>query len=113
MTQQKQRLQWVALSAAYLLWLVHRVFYGQPSEIFKGIAEDKGKMPADLTRREWAVMLPILALIVWIGIYPKPMLERIEPAVRNVVVQYHSAVKTHLASLDNAGRTQPNREAAQ
>jgi len=103
----------VILSAAYLLWLVHRVFYGQPSEIFKGIAEDKGKMPADLTRREWAVMLPILGLIVWIGVYPRPMLERIEPAVRSVVVQYHSAVESHLAGLDSGGRMQPNRETAQ
>ena len=99
----------VILSAVYLLWLVHRVFYGPPSEKLKRIAEEAGEMPRDLTRREWAVMLPILALIIWIGVYPKPMLERIEPAVNSVVTQYYSAINTHLASAES-GDMKPNGE---
>ena len=102
----------VVLSAVYLLWLVHRVFYGPPSEKLKRIAEEAGEMPRDLTRREWAVMLPILALIIWIGVYPKPMLERIEPAVNSVVTQYYSAINTHLASVES-GDMKPNGKTGQ
>jgi NADH-quinone oxidoreductase subunit M len=46
----------------------------------------------DLTVREGLVMAPLLGLIVFLGVYPKPMLERIEPAVSRLVahVEAHS-----------------------
>ena len=39
----------------------------------------------DMTWREGLVMAPLLALIVFLGVYPKPMLDRIEPAVARLV----------------------------
>jgi len=46
----------------------------------------------DLTRREWAVMLPILGMIIMLGVYPQPFLKRIEPSVTTLVNNYREAV---------------------
>jgi NADH-quinone oxidoreductase subunit M len=67
----------VILAALYLLWAFQRVFHGEPDE-------DNATMP-DLTWREGLVMAPLLALIVFLGVYPKPMLDRIQPSVTRLV----------------------------
>jgi len=74
----------VILAALYLLWAYQRVFHGEPDE-------DNAAFP-DLTWREGLVMAPLVGLIVFLGVYPKPMLERIEPAVDRLVahVEDHS-----------------------
>jgi len=83
----------VILSAIYMLWLVHRVFFGPPAVAISGGEEtDTVSKLLDLTRREWAVMLPILAMIVMLGVYPQPFLKRIEPSVNNLVNTYREAV---------------------
>jgi NADH-quinone oxidoreductase subunit M len=68
----------VILAALYLLWAYQRVFHGEPDEANKGFGE--------LRLREGLVMAPLIALIVFLGIYPKPVLDRIEPAVNRLVV---------------------------
>ena len=83
----------VILSAVYLLWLVQRVFYGMPSDQLKAAAEKGGKMSKDLSRREWAVLLPIVAMMIWIGVYPRPLLSRIEPSVEALVSEYRAATE--------------------
>ena len=83
----------VILSAIYLLWLVHRVFFGPPAVALSGIGETgEGPGLPDLTRREWAVMLPILGMIIMLGVYPQPFLKRIEPSVTTLVNTYRQAV---------------------
>ena len=74
----------VILAAVYLLWAYQRVFHGEPDE-------DNADMP-DMTWREGLVMAPLLGLIVFLGVYPKPMLDRIEPAVEQLVghIEEHS-----------------------
>jgi NADH-quinone oxidoreductase subunit M len=67
----------VILAALYLLWAYQRVFHGEPDD-------DNAGTP-DLTWREGLVMAPLLGLIVFLGVYPKPMLDRIEPAVSRLV----------------------------
>ena len=57
----------VILSACYMLWLYQRVFYGKASE---GVAHHM----YDLTSREWAAILPLLALMVWMGTYTQSFL---------------------------------------
>jgi NADH-quinone oxidoreductase subunit M len=69
----------VIFAAIYLLWAYQRVFHG-PAE--GGNAEMK-----DLNKWEVFVMLPLLAAIFFIGIYPRPVLERIEPSV-NVLIEH-------------------------
>jgi NADH-quinone oxidoreductase subunit M len=67
----------VILAALYLLWAYQRVFHGEPSDDNTGFAE--------LRWREGLVLLPLIGLIVFIGVYPKPLLDRIEPSVDKLV----------------------------
>ncbi len=67
----------VILAALYMLWAYQRVFHGEPDE-------DNRSFP-ELRLREAAVLLPFIGIIVFTGIYPKPMLDRIEPAVESLL----------------------------
>jgi NADH-quinone oxidoreductase subunit M len=67
----------VILAALYLLWAYQRVFHGEPDE-------ENADMP-DLSWREGLVMAPLLGLIVFLGVYPQPMLDRIQPSVDRLV----------------------------
>jgi NADH-quinone oxidoreductase subunit M len=72
------------LSSLYLLWAYQRTFHGMPDE--------KNSRFPDLRPHEWAVMAPIVALIVFLGVYPKPVLERIEPSVEKVLCHVQDEV---------------------
>ncbi len=67
----------VILAALYLLWAYQRTFHGTP--------EGANATMPDMSRRELAIMAPLLAAIVFLGVYPKPVLERIEPAVDRLI----------------------------
>ncbi|MDQ3145867.1 MAG: NADH-quinone oxidoreductase subunit M [Actinomycetota bacterium] len=74
----------VILAAVYLLWAYQRVFHGE--------ADEENLATPDLTWREGLVMAPLLAGIVFLGVYPTPVLERMEPAVQRLIdhVDEHS-----------------------
>jgi NADH-quinone oxidoreductase subunit M len=74
----------VILAAVYLLWAYQRVFHGTPDEA--------NAATADLSWREGLVMAPLLAGILFLGVYPKPMLDRIEPSVDRLIshVEQHT-----------------------
>lgn len=74
----------VILAALYLLWAYQRSFHG-PAE------GDNATMP-DLKLSEMLGILPLLVLIVFLGVYPKPVLERIEPAVDNLIAHIEAKV---------------------
>ncbi|HUW03178.1 MAG TPA: NADH-quinone oxidoreductase subunit M [Acidimicrobiales bacterium] len=74
----------VILAALYLLWAYQRVFHGEPDEA-------NADMP-DMHGRELLALSPLLVLIVFMGIYPKPMLERMAPAVDSLIA--HVEVNT-------------------
>lgn len=69
----------VILAALYLLWAYQRVFHGEPDEANSTFRE--------LRLREGMVLLPFIGLIVFCGIYPKPMLDRIEPSAKALLVR--------------------------
>lgn len=69
----------VILAALYLLWAYQRVFHGEPDE--------PNKHFPDIKLREALVLAPFIALIVFCGLYPKPMLDRIEPAVDSLLTR--------------------------
>ena len=87
----------VILAALYLLWAYQRVFHG-PAE---GDNEDM----ADLSPWEGLVMFPLLAGIVFLGLYPKPMLERMEPAVDRLVAHVERNVDDFAEPGPTIGRT--------
>ncbi|HKP12516.1 MAG TPA: NADH-quinone oxidoreductase subunit M, partial [Blastocatellia bacterium] len=70
----------VILGAAYMLWLYQRVFFGQT-------ANEANRDLPDLNRREAWQFAPLIFLIFWIGIYPKPVLSYIQPQTNTVVAQ--------------------------
>jgi NADH-quinone oxidoreductase subunit M len=72
----------VILAALYLLWAYQRTFHGSPDSP----DDENAKMP-DLTLRERLVMAPLLLLIIGMGVYPKPALDRIEPSIK-VLLQH-------------------------
>jgi NADH-quinone oxidoreductase subunit M len=65
----------IILAALYVLWMVQRTIHGPLRE---GLESMK-----DLTRREVWVIAPVLAVIVALGVYPKPLLDIINPAVQH------------------------------
>jgi NADH-quinone oxidoreductase subunit M len=68
----------VVLAAVYLLWAYERVFTGEPDR-------EENQNLRDIGLREVGILVPITALIIFLGVYPKPALERIEPAVERVL----------------------------
>jgi NADH-quinone oxidoreductase subunit M len=59
-------------AAIYSLWLVQKTFHGETRE---------EQRIADLSRREMALFTSLIAAIVWIGLYPQPLLDTVKPAL--------------------------------
>src|SRR5213080_3023887 len=76
----------VVVAAMYLLPALQRV-------IFNPLDKSVNEKLADLSLREIAVLLPLLACIVWIGVYPQPILQRMEPSARQLIqsVRFNAA----------------------
>jgi len=74
----------VILAAIYLLWAYKRVFHGVP--------EGANAAFGEMTWRERATMAPLVALIVLLGVFPSPVLDRIAPSVDGLIahVEEHS-----------------------
>ena len=75
----------VVLAALYLLWAYQRVFHGEPDEANASFKE--------ITAKEGMLMAVFVAIIVFTGIYPKPMLERIEPSVNSFIEHVEGKTK--------------------
>jgi len=72
----------IVLAAVYVLWMVQRTIHGPVRE---GIESFR-----DLGSREAWVIAPVLAIIVVLGIYPKPLLDAINPAVKHTFTNVRS-----------------------
>jgi NADH-quinone oxidoreductase subunit M len=75
----------VVLAALYLLWAYQRVFHGEPDEANSTFKE--------LTLKEGLLMSVFVAIIVATGIYPKPILDRIEPSVKSFIEHVEGQTK--------------------
>jgi NADH-quinone oxidoreductase subunit M len=64
----------VIFAAVYLLWMIQRVFFGR-------ITNEKNRGLPDLSTREIGLIAPLVFLMVYMGVYPRPFLERTRPAV--------------------------------
>jgi len=74
----------VVLGAAYMLWLYQRTMFGK-------IENPKNENLPDLNVREFMTFAPLIILAVWIGIYPTPFLERLDPTVKTVIARLNKA----------------------
>ena len=74
----------IVLGAAYLLWLYQRVFWGP-------LDNPANKTVRDLNRRELALLVALVAVMVWIGIYPSTFFDKIEEPVNYIVRQVDPA----------------------
>ncbi len=68
----------LVFGAVYLLWMYKRVMYGE-------ITHKENKLLKDMTRREYAYLLPIVFFIVWIGLFPKPFLDKMTTSVEHLL----------------------------
>jgi NADH-quinone oxidoreductase subunit M len=73
----------VVFSAAYLLWATQRVFFNR-------FTNPRNEGIGDLSRREVAVLAPLIAAMLWIGLYPGPILRRTEAAAHQYVEMIES-----------------------
>jgi NADH-quinone oxidoreductase subunit M len=67
----------VIFAAVYMLWMAQRVFFGK-------VTNEKNKSLADLSWREIGIMVPLLALMVYMGVFPKPFLKRTDDVVKAI-----------------------------
>src|SRR5215813_1393489 len=72
----------IVLAAIYILWMYQRTMTGP-------VRAEVATMP-DLRARELWAIGPLIALIIILGVYPKPVIDMINPAVQKTLVQAHS-----------------------
>ena len=89
----------VILAALYLLWAYQRVFHGP--------AEGDNATMSDLNAKEGLVLLSLIGMIVFLGVYPKPVLDRMEPAVDALIThvetnvpRFHEPTATHMPTVN-------------
>jgi NADH-quinone oxidoreductase subunit M len=75
----------VILAAIYLLWMFQKVFQGE-------VKNKKNLGLPDLSVREIALLVPILILIFWIGLYPKPFIDLTSPAINQLAAALQTAI---------------------
>ena len=70
----------VILSACYMLWMYQRVFYG---DVSAGVRSRVG----DLSGREWAAIVPLIVMMVWMGVYSQSFLPPVERNTARIIEQ--------------------------
>jgi NADH-quinone oxidoreductase subunit M len=93
----------IILGAVYMLVLYKKVFFGE-------LTNDKNKNLKDLTVQETTALVPLVILVAWLGIYPKPVLEPINNSVTELVHHMHKNAVTKEAKefLENVNSKELN-----
>jgi NADH-quinone oxidoreductase subunit M len=73
----------IVFAAVYLLWMYQRVVFGE-------VTHPENRTLRDLTPREWALLLPVMLFVVWIGVYPVAFTGKMEATVDALISQVHS-----------------------
>ena len=74
----------VIFAAYYMLPMVQRVFFNE-------LDKEENRKVEDLSRREITILAPMIALMIWIGVYPTPFLQRMEPSVQIILERVEAA----------------------
>ena len=86
----------VILGAAYMLYLYRRVLYGE-------LTKADVKAMLDLEPREIAILAPIIAVVMWMGVYPMSFLDIMDESVAALLKNYHDALATRAADIAPLG----------
>jgi NADH-quinone oxidoreductase subunit M len=73
----------IIFAAVYLLWMYERVIFGE-------VTHEANRGLRDLSAREWTLLVPIVVLIVWIGVYPTAFTGKTEATIEALIAQVRS-----------------------
>ena len=79
----------IIFAAVYMLWTYQRVIFGE-------VTHEENRRLTDLSPREWAVLVPVVVLIVWIGVYPVAFTGKTEATVEALLEQVQSKASVAL-----------------
>jgi len=82
----------IIFAAVYLLWMYQRVIFGE-------LTHEENRGLRDLTPREWAVLVPVVVFIVWIGVYPAAFTGKTEATVEALIAQVQAKAGSQRVSL--------------
>jgi NADH-quinone oxidoreductase subunit M len=68
----------IILAAVYMLWMYQRTMFGK-------ITKPENENLKDLNLREKMILIPLVLVIFWIGLYPKPFFVKMEPSVKSLI----------------------------
>ena len=86
----------VILSACYMLWMFQRVMFGPVTHV-------ENEKLSDLSMRERLVFAPLVLLILWMGVMPQPLLDRMQPTLDRTLELARSRVeRTEMAAAPAA-----------
>lgn len=83
----------IVLGAAYMLFLYRRVIFGVQ------VNDDAAAMK-DLNKREYIYLIPLCLLVLWLGIAPSYVMERIAPSVKKLIGQYEAGIHAGAHNLE-------------
>jgi NADH-quinone oxidoreductase subunit M len=86
----------VIIAAGYLLWAIQRI-------LFNALDKPVNEHVPDLNRRELLLLAPLVAAIIWLGVYPKPVLDRMQPAAERFVEQVQNGASQAQAMWSGRG----------
>ena len=87
----------VIFAAAYLLWALQRI-------LFNRLDKPANAHLTDLNARELLLMAPLVVAIIWLGVYPAPVLRRMEPSARQFIESVESRAATPMAQRAGGAR---------
>ena len=90
----------VIFAAYYMLPMVQRIF-------FNALDQEENRKVEDLSRREITILAPMIALMIWIGVYPTPFLRRMEPSVQAVLERVEAAAPEGASAVGGGDLTLP------
>jgi NADH-quinone oxidoreductase subunit M len=68
----------IILAAVYMLWMYQRIMFGK-------ITKPENENLKDLNFREKIILIPLILVIFWIGLYPKQLFVKMEPSVKGLI----------------------------
>ncbi|MBI4482015.1 MAG: NADH-quinone oxidoreductase subunit M [Acidobacteria bacterium] len=78
----------VILAAAYMLWMYQRVHFGE-------VHLEENRQLRDLGKREIVILVPLVVLMVWMGLYPATFLRRMDASVEQIITRIDTLGRTY------------------